>query len=235
MKRYLVKLSGEVLKGDLPYGISFDMVDGFCKRLSAIILSKKAQLAFVIGGGNIFRGVTGELNGFDRLYGDNIGMMATVINCLAVAERLRYYGVEVLLQSGIKIEGVAGLFNSDEANAILNRGGAVIFCGGTGNPYFSTDTTASLRALQIKADCLFKATKVDGVYDKDPMKYSDAKKYQTITFDEVISKNLEIMDLTAMLMLKKNKMNVRVFCMNDDVSLENAVDGKEVGTLVTGF
>ncbi|MBR6199143.1 MAG: hypothetical protein IKQ61_02635, partial [Spirochaetales bacterium] len=116
MKRYLVKLSGEVLKGSQDSGISFEMVDSFCKRLSAIILAKKAQLAFVIGGGNIFRGVSGELHGFDRLYGDNIGMMATVINCLAVAERLRFYGVETLLQSGVKIEGVAGLFDADAAN-----------------------------------------------------------------------------------------------------------------------
>lgn len=235
MKRYLVKLSGEVLKGTMQNGISFEMVDSFCKRLSAIILSKQAQIAFVIGGGNIFRGVTGALAGFDRLFGDNIGMMATVINCLAVAERLRFYGVEVLLQSGVKIEGVANLFDRDAANAVLNRGGVVIFCGGTGNPYFSTDTTASLRALQISADCLFKATKVDGVYDKDPMKYSDAKKYETITYDEVIAKNLEIMDLTAMLMLKKNKMETRVFCMNDNNSLEKAIAGENVGTLVTGF
>ncbi|MBP5707117.1 MAG: UMP kinase [Spirochaetales bacterium] len=232
MKRYLVKLSGEVLKGSQDSGISFEMVDGFCKRLSAVIRSGKAQLAFVIGGGNIFRGVSGELNGFDRLYGDNIGMMATVMNCLAVAERLRFYGVEVLLQSGIKIEGVVNLFNYDEANDVLNRGGAVIFCGGTGNPYFSTDTTASLRALQIKADCLFKATKVDGVYDKDPMKYPDAVKYESINYDEVIAKGLEIMDLTAMLMLKKNKMPLKVFCMNDSDSLEKAVAGENVGTTV---
>ena len=148
------------------------------------------------------------------------------MNCLAVAERLRFYGVEVLLQSGIKIEGVANLFNYDEANAVLNRGGAVIFCGGTGNPYFSTDTTASLRALQIKADCLFKATKVDGVYDKDPMKYPDAVKYDSIGYDEVIAKELKVMDMTAISMARENRLPIIVFKQEDENSLLNVLTGK---------
>ena len=231
-KRYLIKLSGEVLKGNLPSGISFETVNKFCQNLANLIKTKQIELAFVVGVGNIFRGVTGEIDGFDRLYGDSIGMMATVINSLAIVERLRYYGVKTILQSAVKIEGVANLYNRDDIENVFKDNGAVVFCGGTGNPYFSTDTTASLRALQIKADCLFKATKVDGIYDKDPAKYSDALRYDRITYDEVIHKNLEVMDLTSILMLKKNKMKLMVFNMNDFDSLEKAVNGEKIGTLV---
>jgi len=229
-KRFLIKLSGESLKGTLQYGISYPCVDILCKRLSNII-KKGVELGFVIGGGNIFRGATCEIDGYDRVAGDNIGMIATVINALTMAERLRYYGVKAIVQSAIKIEGIVDLFNRDIVEETFKQNGAVIFCAGTGNPFVSTDTAAAIKSLQINASALFKATKVDGIYDKDPFKFKDAKKYDTITYDEIISRNLEVMDLTAILMLKKNKMKLMVFNMDDD-SLERACDGETVGTLV---
>lgn len=230
-KRFLIKLSGESLKGPLQYGISYPDVDKLCKRLSNII-KKRVELAFVIGGGNIFRGASCEIEGYDRITGDNIGMLATVINALTIAERLRYYGVKCLVQSAIKIEGIASLFDKDKVEETFKENGAVLFCGGTGNPFVSTDTAAVIKALQINANALLKATKVNGIYDKDPFKFTNAIKYDKISYDEIINKNIEVMDLPAMLMLKKNRMKLMVFNMNDD-SLERACSGEIVGTLVT--
>jgi len=230
-KRFLIKLSGESLKGALQYGISYPDVDKLCYRLANII-KKGVDLGFVIGGGNIFRGASCEIEGYDRITGDNIGMLATAINSLTISERLRHYGVKCIVQSAIKIEGIAELFNRDKVEEVFKENGAVVFCGGTGNPFVSTDTAAVIKSLQINANAIFKATKVDGIYDKDPFKFADAKKYDTITYDEIIRKNIEVMDLTAMLMLKKNKMKLMVFNMNDD-SLERACTGETVGTLVT--
>jgi uridylate kinase len=230
--RYLLKISGEVLKGDLPSGISLEFLNLFCERLAKIILKKEVELGIVVGGGNIFRGVRGELEGFDRLYGDGVGMMATVVNSLLITERLRYRNIPVLLQSAVKIEGIVDLFNRDRVEEVFEKNGCVVFCGGTGNPFFSTDTTAALRALQINSDCLFKATKVDGIYDKDPEKFSGAKKFDAISYDEIISREIEVMDLTSILMLKKNKQKLMVFNMNDNDSLERACRGEIVGTLV---
>jgi len=204
----------------------------FCERLAKIILKKEVELGIVVGGGNIFRGVRGELEGFDRLYGDGVGMMATVVNSLLITERLRYRNIPVLLQSAVKIEGIVDLFNRDRVEEVFEKNGCVVFCGGTGNPFFSTDTTAALRALQINSDCLFKATKVDGIYDKDPEKFSGAKKFDAISYDEIISREIEVMDLTSILMLKKNKQKLMVFNMNDNDSLERACRGEIVGTLV---
>ena len=229
-KRFLIKLSGESLKGTLQNGIYYPSVDKLCKRLANII-KQGVDLGFVIGGGNIFRGASCEIQGYDRIAGDNIGMIATVINALTMAERLRHYEVQCIVQSAIKIEGIADLFNRDKVEEVFNNNGAVIFCAGTGNPFVSTDTAAAIKALQIGANALFKATKVDGIYDKDPFKFTDAKKYDTITYDEIINKNIEVMDLTAMLILKKNNMKLMVFNMEDQ-SLEKACSGEIVGTLV---
>ena len=231
-KRFLIKLSGEVLKGPLSSGISWETVDALCIRLAGIIKKTGAHIGFVIGGGNIFRGVCCDIEGYDRLYGDKVGMMATVMNGLALTERLRHHGIYAVLQSGVNIDGVAGLFDRDQIENAFSRGGCVVFCGGIGNPYFSTDTTAALRSLQINADCVFKATKVDGIYDSDPAKNSDAKKYNELTYAEIIDKRLEVMDLTAMQLMMKNNMKLMVFSMTETNSLEDACSGRIVGTIV---
>lgn len=230
-KRYLIKLSGEAVKGNQTAGISWEATDNFCKRIAKIIKSG-VELGFVIGGGNIFRGASQDIANYDRLVGDQIGMMSTIINALAFKERMQANGIDVLIQSGIRVEGVAGLFDKNEVEDIFKKGGAVVFCGGLGIPYFSTDTTSALRALQIGADFVFKATKVDGVYDKDPQKFNDAKFYDNLTFDEVIRQELKIMDMSSILLMKENNLKLMVFNMSDGVSLEKACNGKKVGTLV---
>lgn len=231
-KRFLLKLSGEVLKGSLPSGISFEALDSTCRRLAGIIKNTKAELGIVVGGGNIFRGGRNQVEGYDRLTGDQIGMMATVINGLSIVERLRFYGIKAIAQSGIQIDGVVDLFNKDKAEETFENGGAVVFCGGIGNPYFSTDMTSVLRGLQIGAEYVFKATKVDGVYDKDPEKFKDAKKFEKITFDEIIKNNIEVIDLPAILMMKKNNLKLMVFSMTNAGDLEKACAGEIVGTIV---
>ncbi len=229
-KRFLIKLSGEFLKGESPSNLSWEFIDFFSKKVAGRT-AKGYCFGFVIGGGNIFRGASGNIKGYDRLLGDNIGMMSTVINGLALAERLRANGVKTLIQSGIRIDGVAGLFNADDVENAFRNKQAVIFCGGLGNPYFSTDTTSVVRALQIKAEYVFKMTKVDGIYDRDPALFNDAKKFDRITFDEIISLNLGIMDLTSILLMKKNRLKLMVFNMNDLSNLEKACAGKKVGTI----
>ena len=230
-KRYLIKLSGEAIKGDQAAGISWEATDNFCKRIAKIIKSG-VELGFVIGGGNIFRGASQNIANYDRLIGDQIGMMSTIVNALTFKERMQANGVDVLVQSGIKVEGVADLFDRNEVENIFKKGGAVVFCGGLGIPYFSTDTTSALRALQIGAAFVFKATKVDGVYDKDPKKFDNAKFYETLTFDEVIKQDLKIMDMSSILLMKENNLKLRVFNMFDKDSLEKACNDKNVGTLV---
>ena len=232
-KRYLIKFSGEILKNSNQSGIDWEAVDNICKKL-ALIIKTGIQLGFVVGGGNIFRGAFGKIKDYDRIIGDQIGMMATVVNSLAFIDRLRANGVFAILQSGIKIEGVADLFNKDRVEEVFNKGGAVVFCGGTGNPYFSTDTTSVLRALQIGANYVFKATKVDGIYDKDPNVFPDAKMYNSISFDKIIEKRLKIMDLTSILLMKENKMKLMVFNMLKGSLLEKACVGEAVGTVVEG-
>jgi uridylate kinase len=229
--RYLLKLSGEVLKGDQSAGISIPVVEETCQRLVSII-EGGAQLGIVIGGGNIFRGASGEVDGFNRITGDQIGMLATVLNGLSIVERFQKLGVEALLQSAIQIDGVVDLFNRSKIEDTFKAGGVVVFCAGLGNPYFSTDTTAAIRGLQIDADVVLKATKVDGVYDKDPVKYQDAKKFDTISYDEVLRMELGIMDLSAMALLRKHKKKLQVFDMSAPGMLEKACSGEIVGTLV---
>lgn len=230
-KRFLIKLSGEFLKGESNSTLSWEFIDTFCKSVSKLI-NKGIELGFVVGGGNIFRGASGNIKGYDRLIGDNIGMIATVINGLALVERFRANKINAVVQSGIKIEGVAGLFDFEDAENAFKNKKAVVFCGGLGNPYFSTDTTSVIRALQIKADYVFKMTKVDGIYDKDPHLYNDAKLYSSLTFDEMIEKNIGVMDLTSVLLMKKNNLKLMVFNMNNLSNLEKACLGKNIGTTV---
>jgi uridylate kinase len=232
-KRILLKLSGELLKKKTSSTINFDQADQFCSRLINISQSG-INLAIVIGGGNIYRGAGNDIKGYDRLIGDQIGMMATVINGLTLIERLKSKGIQTLVQSGIKIDGVVDLFNQDKVEECFHKNGIVVFCGGIGNPYFSTDTTSALRAIQIKAEFVFKATKVDGIYDKDPVIYPDAKKLHQITYDQIIQKNLGIMDLTAIQLLKSNNVKLRVFDMLQKNALEDACKGENIGTIVHG-
>lgn len=234
MARILVKLSGEVLKGSLQAGIDWTVVDTLCSEIAGAVRNTKAELGFVIGGGNIFRGATPDLNirNYDRLLGDSMGMMATVINALALIERLRGNGVNAILQSGIQIDGIASLFNADTVEYNFKNGGVVVFAGGIGSPYFSTDMTAALRSLQIKANFLAKATKVDGVYNCDPMKCTDAKRYDKISYSEIIEKKLEVLDLTAIQLLEKNRMKLLVYDMTQKGNLEAICRGEQIGTIV---
>jgi len=230
-KRYLIKLSGEVIKGSQPSAISWDEVDLFAARIANIAKSG-VELGIVIGGGNIFRGASGNLKNYDRLYGDQIGMLSTVINGLVFSERLRTNGIPVLLQSGIKIDGVAGLFDIVKVEETFSKNGIVVFSGGLGSPYFSTDTTSAVRALEIKAECVFKATKVNGIYDKDPVKFPDAKKFDKLSFDEIIKKELKIMDMSSIILMKENNLKLMVFNAFSEKTLEDACKGKIVGTIV---
>ncbi len=230
--RVLIKLSGEILKTDRESGISLEAADNLSKKI--ISINKKGiQLGFVIGGGNIFRGASNSIKGYNRLLGDQIGMMATVVNALTLCERMQANGIPTLLQSGIKIDGVAELFNKEKVEEIFEKKGIAVFCGGIGNPYFSTDTTSALRALQIGAEWVIKATKVDGIYNKDPKKYPDAKLYDSITYDEILEKKLGIMDLSSIILMKENNIKLRVFNIFDKQdSLEKACFGDKIGTTV---
>ncbi len=230
-RRFLLKISGELLKGDRESGLCFKSVDKFILRLKPIIDSG-VQLGIVVGGGNIFRGASGDIDGYDRRLGDQIGMMSTVLNGLAILERFKSKNINAYLSSGINIDGVADLFNLDRVEDAFIKSGVVIFCGGIGNPYLSTDTTAAMRALQIRADAVFKATKVDGIYDSDPVKNSQAKLFNEITFDEIIQKKLKVMDLSAMILMRDNKLKLMVFNMSNSSTLERACQGENVGTVV---
>ena len=231
-KRIVLKLSGEALK---------DTANGDC--LDASILKNLAlelkevhqmgvQICLVVGGGNIFRGLSGAKSGVDRTTGDYMGMLATVINGLALMNALESEGVPVRVQTAIPMEKVAEPFIVRRAVRHLEKGRIVIFVAGTGNPYFSTDTTASLRASEIGADCILKATKVDGIYDKDPNKFSDAVKYDKISYLEAIEKLLAVMDSTAFSMCMDNKIPIIVFNMNNPGNIKKAVEGAQIGTLV---
>lgn len=230
-KRFLIKLSGEILKESLS-PLSWNIADKLCKELAILNGNGNYEIAFVIGGGNIFRGASGDVEGYDRRIGDHIGMMATVINGLALYERFRSLGVTVTIQSGLEIPGLVGKFNADDVEKTFASNGVVIFCGGIGNPYFSTDMTAVLRALEINADCIFKATKVDGVFDKDPVKHKDAVKYDKITFSDIIEKRLRVMDLPAIQLCQENRMPLMIFDMVREGNLKKACSGERVGTFV---
>lgn len=232
-KRIILKLSGEVLRnaedGD---PLDADILTNICKEVKKVY-DIGVQVGLVIGGGNIFRGLKGaEMRGVDRTTGDYMGMLATVINGLALMDRLEKLGVTVRLQSAIPMDKLAEPFILRRATRHLERGRVVIFAGGTGNPYFSTDTCAALRASEIGADMLMKATKVDGIYDKDPAKHDDAQKYDHLNYIDALRDRLNVMDSTAFSLCMENKMPILVFSMHEQGSILRAVMGESIGTLV---
>lgn len=231
-KRVLLKLSGESLMGEQQYGIDPKRLDDYTDEIAAAVRAG-AQIAVVIGGGNIFRGLQGAAKGIDRVYGDNMGMLATVINSISLQSSLRSKGVKTVLLSGIGIDKIAELMSGPKAIEYLEQGYVVLIGGGTGNPYFTTDTGSALRAIEIKADIILKGTRVDGIYTADPEKDSAATKFETITYTEAYERNLKVMDLTAFTMCKENNMPMLVFDMNTKGNLTKVLEGENIGTLVT--
>jgi uridylate kinase len=229
--RILLKLSGESLMGSQQYGIDANRLNDYASDIKNVT-DKKVQVAIVIGGGNIYRGLQGTSEGMDRVQGDYMGMLATVINSLALQASLEKQGVKAVLLSSFQIGPVSELISRRKAIEYLEKGYVVIICGGTGNPYFTTDTASVLRALEIKADVFLKGTRVDGVYTADPEKDSTAVKYETLTFDEAIQNELRILDLTAFTMCKENDLPILVFDMNIPDNLEKILEDHSIGTLV---
>jgi uridylate kinase len=232
-KRIVLKLSGEVLSGKSNNPIDAGVLERICAQVKEIH-EMGVQVCVVIGGGNIFRGLQGEKRGVDRTTGDYMGMLATVINSLALMDCLEKMGVSTRVQSAIPMNQVAEPFILRRAIRHLEKGRVVIFAAGTGNPYFSTDTTAALRASEMHAEIIMKATKVDGIYDKDPKKHPDAVKYDEITFIDALRQRLNVMDSTAFSLCLDNNVPILVFDLNDPHAIEKAVTGQKVGTLVHG-
>lgn len=230
-KRVLLKLSGEALMGSRKYGIDPVRLAEYAEDIKAIT-DLGVEVAIVIGGGNIFRGVAGASNGMDRVQGDQMGMLATLINGLALQGALEDVNIPTRLQSAIKINEVAEPFIRRKAMRHLEKGRVVIFGGGTGNPYFTTDSAAVLRAIEIEADVILKGTRVDGIYTKDPEKNNDATKYDSLTFDDVLRKGLKVMDTTAFTLSQENKISIIVFDMNTRGNLLKVVAGENIGTSV---
>ncbi|HPD53832.1 MAG: UMP kinase [Bacteroidota bacterium] len=231
-KRVLLKLSGESLMGEKEFGIDHTRLRQYAEEIKRIV-DKGVETAIVIGGGNIFRGVGNDAGGvIDRAQGDYMGMLATVINSMALQSALEGLGVKTRLQSAIKMEQICEPYIRRRAIRHLEKGRVVIFGAGTGNPYFTTDTAASLRAVEINADVILKGTRVDGIYTADPEKDKNAVKYETVTFDEVYEKGLKIMDLTAFTLCNENKVPIIVFDMNKPGNLLRVMEGQQVGTLV---
>ncbi|SMC34650.1 UMP kinase [Cellulophaga tyrosinoxydans] len=230
-KRILLKLSGEALMGDRQYGIDPKRLAEYAEEIKEVV-NKGVEIAIVIGGGNIFRGVAGASNGMDRVQGDHMGMLATVINGLALQSALEEAGLQTRLQSAIKINEVAEPFIRRRAMRHLEKGRVVIFGGGTGNPYFTTDSAAVLRAIEIEADVILKGTRVDGIYTADPEKFKDATKFDTITFKDVLTKGLKVMDTTAFTLSQENHLPIVVFDMNKKGNLLKLVSGENIGTVV---
>ena len=231
-KRILLKLSGEALMGGRQYGIDPERLSKYAKDIKEAI-GQGIQIAIVIGGGNIFRGVSGASNGMDRVQGDHMGMLATVINGLALQSALENEGVATRLQSAIKINEVAEPFIRRRAIRHLEKGRVVIFGGGTGNPYFTTDSAAVLRAIEIEADVIMKGTRVDGIYSADPEKDSSASKYSSISFEDVLKKGLKVMDTTAFTLSQENELPIIVFDMNKKGNLNKIIIGEQIGTTVS--
>lgn len=229
--RVLLKLSGEALMGDNGYGIDPKVVDDLAEQIKEIV-EDGVQVAIVVGGGNIFRGVAGSANGMDRAQADYIGMLATVMNSLALQDGLERHGVPSRVQSAIEMHEVAETYIRLRAIRHMEKGRVVIFAAGTGNPYFTTDSCAALRACEIKADCMMKATKVDGVYDSDPKVNPDAKKFDEITYLDVLTKELHVMDAAAISLCKDNNMELLVFNMTVPGNIRRVLKGEPVGTRV---
>ena len=230
--RILLKLSGESLMGTQSYGISPAMLEQYVKDVKEVV-EKGVQVAIVIGGGNIFRGLSGASKGMDRVQGDYMGMLATLINSLALQAELEKQGVRTELLGGLAIEPICKEMSRRRAQEAMKEGRVVIIGGGTGNPFFTTDTASTLRAIEIEADVMLKGTRVDGVYTADPEKDPTATKYQTLSFQEALGKKLKIMDLTAFALCEENHLPIYVFDMNRPGNLLKVVTGEEIGTLVS--
>lgn len=230
-KRILLKLSGESLMGRQNYGIDETRLQEYAAQI-AEIAGMGVQVGIVIGGGNIFRGLSGTGRGFDRVKGDQMGMLATVINSLALSSALQVLGVKTHVFTAIRMEPVGEYYSKQKAVDALESGEVAIISGGTGNPYFTTDTASALRAVEIEAEIMMKGTRVDGVYSADPEKNPEALKYEKISFDEVYAKNLRIMDLTATALCKENSLPVLVFNMDKPGNLKKVISGEQVGTVV---
>lgn len=230
-KRILLKLSGEALLGKNSYGIDNERLLDYAKEIKELH-SLGIEIAIVIGGGNIYRGVAGAQNGIDRVQADYMGMLATVINGLALQNALESIDIPTRLQTAIKMESIAEPFIKRKATRHLEKGRVVIFGSGTGNPYFTTDSAAVLRAIEINADVILKGTRVDGIYDVDPEKNKEAIKFDDISFEETIKKGLKIMDTTAFTLSKENKLTIIVFDINIKGNLTKVVSGKKIGTRV---
>ena len=230
-KKILLKLSGEALMGDQEFGISSDVITSYAKQIKEIV-DLGVEVSIVIGGGNIFRGISGAAQGVDRVTGDHMGMLATVINSLALQNSIEKLGVPTRVQTAIEMPKVAEPFIKRRAQRHLEKGRVVIFGAGTGNPYFTTDTAAALRAIEMETDVVIKATKVDGIYDKDPVKFADAKKYEKVTYNEVLAKDLKVMDATAISLCRENKLPIIVFNSLVEGNLKKVVMGENIGTTV---
>ena len=230
-KRILLKLSGESLMGDIGYGIDSNMLSHFANEIQKVV-NRGIEVAVVIGGGNIYRGIQSEGAGFDRVQGDHMGMLATIINGMALQSALESLSIQTRLLTAIRMEQVAEPYIRRKAMRHLQKGRVVIFGGGTGNPYFTTDTAATLRAIEIEADIILKGTRVDGIYSEDPEKNPLAKKYSSISFDEALKQKLSVMDLTAFTLCQENNLPIKVFNMNIKGNLTKVCDGDNIGTLV---
>ncbi len=230
-KRVLLKLSGEALMGDQQYGIDPKRLSDYAQEIKKIV-DKGVEVAIVIGGGNIFRGLTGVSNGMDRVQGDYMGMLATIINGLALQSALEEAKLQTRLLTSIEMKQIAEPFIKRRAVRHLEKGRVVIFGGGTGNPYFTTDTAAVLRAIEINADVILKGTRVNGIYTSDPEKNPDAIKYDEISFKEMLRKGLKVMDMTAITLSEENKLPIIVFDMNIEDNLNKVISGENIGTKV---
>ncbi len=230
-KRILLKLSGESLQGEQGYGIDDVRLMQYAHQIKELA-DKGVEIGIVIGGGNIFRGLKGSQRGFDRVKGDQMGMLATVINALAISSALESIGQKARVLTAVRMEPIGEFYSKQKAIRLLEKGNVVIMAGGTGNPYFTTDTGSSLRAIEIEADLMLKGTRVDGVYTADPEKDPTAIKFTEITYDEVISRSLKVMDLTSIVMCKENKMPIYVFDMDHEGNLLRVINGEQIGTLV---
>ena len=230
-QRVLLKLSGEALMGSKPYGIDPAIVQSIAKDVSTVV-DKGTQLAIVVGGGNIFSGLKGSAAGMDRATADYVGMLATVMNAITLQDGLERSGVPTRVQTAIEMKEVAEPYIRRKAIRHLEKGRVVVFGGGCGNPFFTTDTTAALRAAEINADVVFKATKVDGVYNKDPKCFSDATRYEKLSFQEVLSREIAVMDSTAIALCKDNNIPIVVFNLFEKGNISRAVDGEPIGSRI---
>ena len=231
-KRILLKLSGESLMGQQGHGIDPQRLQAYAKQIKEIA-QLGVQIGIVIGGGNIFRGLSGAQQGYDRVKGDQMGMLATVINSLALSSALEAIGQQVRVLTSVRMEPVGDFYNKAKAIRLMEKGNIVILADGTGLPFFTTDTASGLRAIEIEADIMFKGTRVDGIYTADPEKDPTATKFDAITYDEVLERKLKVMDLTAITLCKENKMPIYVFNMDKEGNLLKVIKGEQIGTLVT--